>query len=61
MLTLKEINIENFKSFRNLDVKLNQGLSTVIGPNGCGKSNLFDAILFALGNTSSKKLRYTNV
>ncbi|MDD4983447.1 MAG: AAA family ATPase [Candidatus ainarchaeum sp.] len=61
MLKLRELNIEDFKSFRTLDAKLKDGLTAVVGPNGCGKSNFFDAIIFALGNTSQKKLRYANI
>ena len=61
MLKLRELNIEDFKSFRTLDAKLKDGLTAIVGPNGCGKSNFFDAIIFALGNTSQKKLRYANI
>ncbi len=61
MLRIRKLNIEDFKSFRTLNIKFKDGLTAVVGPNGCGKSNLFDAILFVLGNTASKKLRYTTI
>ncbi len=55
---LKEIELENFKSFaRKTRIPLLQGYSTVTGPNGAGKSNISDAILFVLGPRSSRVIR----
>ena len=55
---LREIQLENFKSFgRKITVPVLQGYSTITGPNGSGKSNISDAILFVLGPKSSKAIR----
>jgi chromosome segregation protein len=51
--------MENFKSYgrRKVSLDLKRGLTVVSGPNGCGKSNIFDAIQFVLGQLSSKTIR----
>ena len=55
---LKEVQMENFKSFgRKIAVPVLQGYTTITGPNGSGKSNISDAILFVLGPKSSKAIR----
>ncbi|TMA03813.1 MAG: chromosome segregation protein SMC, partial [Methanobacteriota archaeon] len=55
---LKEIQMENFKSFgRKITVPFLQGFTAITGPNGSGKSNIADAILFVLGPKSSKAIR----
>jgi len=55
---LKEIELENFKSFaRKTRVPLLQGYTAITGPNGAGKSNISDAILFVLGPRSSRVIR----
>ncbi len=55
---LKEIELENFKSFaRKTRIPLLQGYTSVTGPNGAGKSNIADAILFVLGPKSSRVIR----
>ena len=54
---LKEIQLENFKSFKRMRIPLLKGYSTVTGPNGSGKSNIADAILFVLGPRSSRVIR----
>jgi chromosome segregation protein len=55
---LKEIELENFKSFaRKTRIPLLQGFTAVTGPNGAGKSNIADAILFVLGPRSSRVIR----
>src|SRR5438093_8618221 len=57
-LFLKEIEMENFKSFgRKITVPFLQGFTAITGPNGSGKSNIADAILFVLGPKSSKAIR----
>ena len=55
---LKRVKLRNFKSFSGTtEVPFEPGFTGVAGPNGMGKSNISDAILFVLGPTSSKALR----
>ena len=55
---LKRIKLRNFKSFAGAtEIPFEPGFTGVAGPNGMGKSNISDAILFVLGPTSSKALR----
>jgi chromosome segregation protein len=55
---LKQVELENFKSFGGkLTVPFMEGYTAVTGPNGSGKSNITDAILFVLGPKSSKAVR----
>jgi chromosome segregation protein len=59
MLKLKKIQILGFKSFCDrTEVTLpGQGVAIVVGPNGCGKSNILDAVSWVLGEQSAKTLR----
>ena len=59
MLKLKKIEIQGFKSFCDRTELRFQGsgVAAVVGPNGCGKSNLSDAISWVLGEQSAKSLR----
>src|SRR3989304_1609526 len=55
---LKEVEMENFKSFgHKVRVPFLPGYTAVTGPNGSGKSNIGDAVLFVLGPKSSKAIR----
>ena len=57
-LRLKEIEIDNFKSFgKRTLVPFLPGFTTISGPNGSGKSNIIDSVLFALGLSSSRTMR----
>lgn len=55
---IREIEIDNFKSFsEKTTIPFLEGFTTISGPNGSGKSNIIDSILFALGLSSSRTLR----
>ncbi len=59
---LKRMELFGFKSFaEKSDLDLSPGIAAVIGPNGCGKSNLVDAVRWALGEQSIKSLRGTRM
>jgi chromosome segregation protein len=63
MLKLKKINILGFKSFcdRTELTVPGTGIALVVGPNGCGKSNILDGISWVLGEQSAKSLRGSNM
>jgi chromosome segregation protein len=57
-MQLKQLEMVGFKSFaqRTL-IEFNPGITAVVGPNGCGKSNIVDALRWAMGEQSVKHLR----
>lgn len=57
-MKIKKLSITGFKSFMDkVDIPFPLGISAVVGPNGCGKSNIVDAIRWAMGEQSAKLLR----
>ena len=57
-MSFKRIEVLGFKSFADkLAVEFSSGITAIVGPNGCGKSNFADAIRWVLGEQSSKNLR----
>jgi chromosome segregation protein len=57
-LRLRRLKLSGFKSFvEPAELRIEPGLTGVVGPNGCGKSNLLEAIRWAMGESSPKSLR----
>ncbi|MDB9926497.1 chromosome segregation protein SMC [Hyphomicrobiales bacterium] len=61
-MDFKKLRISNFKSFVDpVEVNIGKGLTGVVGPNGCGKSNLVEALRWAMGETSYKSMRTSSM
>ncbi|WP_033068119.1 chromosome segregation protein SMC [Thalassospira australica] len=58
MVQFKSLKLTGFKSFvDSTDLLVEDGLTGVVGPNGCGKSNLVEALRWVMGETSAKQMR----
>lgn len=57
-MKLKRIHISGFKSFADrLNIEFGEGVTAIVGPNGCGKSNTSDAVRWVLGEQNPRALR----
>ncbi|GAA0297335.1 chromosome segregation protein SMC [Sphingomonas oligophenolica] len=57
-MQIKRLRLSGFKSFVDAaDMRIEPGLTGIVGPNGCGKSNLLEALRWTMGESSAKSLR----
>ena len=57
-MKFQSVRISGFKSFlESTEIQINNGLTGVVGPNGCGKSNIVEAIKWIMGENSARQMR----
>src|SRR5688572_19900856 len=57
-MRLERLEISGFKSFSDRsELSFDEGVTAIVGPNGCGKSNVADALTWVMGEQSAKSLR----
>lgn len=61
-MQIKRLRLSGFKSFVDpADLRIEPGLTGIVGPNGCGKSNLLEALRWTMGENSAKSMRGTGM
>ena len=57
-MKFKSIRISGFKSFlESTEIPIDNGLTGIVGPNGCGKSNIVEAMKWVMGENSARQMR----